>query len=493
MTDVAASGAPNLSVSSTTGRWVIVAAVLGTSITFLDGTVVNAALPAIADDLDASLADLQWVMSGYLLTLGAFLVIGGSLGDLFGRRRMYLFGLYAFAAASLLCGVATDVYFLIVARCIQGIAAAALMPESLAIISASFRREERGKAIGLWSAFGGIGTALGPFLGGWLIDSVSWRLIFFINIPLIAVAVALTLAHVPETRDADAAHRIDFLGGGILTLGLAGLVYALIEGPSRDWDGVTIGLAAAGVLLLALWIVVERRSRHPMVPLNIFRSRQFSGANLETFVLYVAIGAVFFLLVVYLQTDLGYSALEAGAALLPVTALLLIMSSKIGALSQRIGPRLPMTVGPFVVAAGMLLLQLTEPGSSFVGGVLPGVIVLGVGISINLAPLTTAVLAAIDDKHAGVGSAINNGVARIAGLLAVAVIPAAAGIASGSERLDLSGGFDRAMQICAGLAALGGVVSWLTIREAVPVQPITQGNVGVACQDPCVKETPSAA
>jgi EmrB/QacA subfamily drug resistance transporter len=488
VSQLAVAAPPNLSAKSRAGRWVIVASVLGTSITFLDGTVVNAALPAIADDLDASLADLQWVMSGYLLTLGAFLVIGGSLGDLFGRRRMYLIGLFGFAAASLLCGIAPDVYLLIVARCIQGVAAAILMPESLAIISASFRREDRGRAIGLWSAFGGVGTALGPFLGGWLIDSVSWRLVFLINIPLIAVAVALTLMHVPESYDADADHRIDVVGGSILALALGGLVFALIEGPSRDWDGITMILAGLGALGLLLWLVVERRSSHPMVPLRIFRSRQFSGANLATFVVYVAIGATFFLLVVFLQTDLGYSALEAGAALLPITALLLVISSSVGALAQRIGPRIPMTVGPLVIAAGILLLQRTEVGSSFWSDVLPGVVVMGTGISINLAPLTTAVLAAIDDKHAGIGSAINNAVARLAGLLAIAVLPAAAGIASGGQQLALAGGFDRAMQICAALAAIGAVVAWLTIRTAVAVQPVTHGNVGVACQDPCLKE-----
>ena len=454
------AAAPNLSAQSAAGRWVIAAGVLGTSVAFLDSTVVNAALPSIAGDLHADLADLQWVKSGYLLTLGAFLVLGGALGDLFGRRRMFLLGLAGFALASVLCGAAPSVGFLIAARCVQGVTAALLMPESLAIISASFRAEDRGRAIGLWSAFGGIGSAVGPFLGGSLIDSVSWRLVFFINVPIIAVTIAITLRHVPETRDLHSDRRIDLVGGALLVLGLAGVVYGLIEGPAKDWAGSPVVLGIAGVGVLLAWLMFEHRSSRPMVPLRIFRSRQFSGANGATFLVYAGINAAFFLLVVYLQTDLGYSALEAGAVLLPVT--------------------------------GFLLLQLTNHGSSFFTGVLPGMLVIGLGIAINLAPLTTAVLAAIDDDHAGIASAINNAVARLAGLLAIAVVPAAAGLASSQLHLDLSHGFDRAMQIAAGLSAVGALVAWLTIRHATPVQPVTQGNVGVACQDPCVKEAVAA-
>lgn len=489
----AAVVAPNLSAKSAAGRWVIAAGVLGTGIAFLDGTVVNAALPAIAKDLHADLADLQWVMSGYLLTLGAFLVLGGSLGDLFGRRRMYLVGLTGFGLTSILCGAAPSVGFLIVARCLQGMTAALMMPESLAIISASFRPEDRGRAIGTWSAYGGIASALGPFIGGGLIDSVSWRPVFLINVPLIAVTMAITVWHVPETRDTRSEHRIDLVGGAILVAALGGIVYSLIEGPGHDWSGTTLVLGIAGAVGLAVWLLFERLASHPMVPLRVFRSQQFSGANAATFLVYAAIGATFFLLVVYLQTDLGYSALEAGAVLLPVTGFLLVLSARIGALAQRIGPRLPMTVGPFVIAGGMLLLQRTNPGRSFFEGALPGMLVVGLGIAINLAPLTTAVLAAIDDDHAGIGSAINNAVARLAGLLAIAVVPAAAGLASASQQIDLSHGFDRAMQICAGLAAAGAIVAWLTIRRAAAVQPMTHANVGVTCHDPCVKEGVAAA
>ena len=489
MTAAAPSAGPGLLASSAAGRWVIAAAVLGTGIAFLDGTVVNAALPAIAADLDADLADLQWVLSGYLLTLGSLLVIGGSLGDLFGRRRMYVVGLVGFAVASMLCGLSQNVATLIAARCVQGATAALLVPESMAIISASFRKEDRGRAIGAWSGLGGVATAIGPFLGGWLIDSVSWRLVFLINLPLVAVTVAITLRHVPETRDQHASHRVDVIGGVVLALGLAGVVHSLIEGPSSGWSGASLVLGVIGALALVGWVVIEERSSHPMVPLAVFRSRQFSGANAATFLVYAAIGATFFLLVVHLQTDLGYSAIGAGAALLPITAMLLLFSSRAGALGQRIGPRAPMTVGPCVIAVGMLLLSRVEAGSSYVGDVLPGVAVIGAGLAINLAPLTTAVLAAVEDDHAGVGSAINNAVARIAGLLAIAVIPAAAGLTATSRTLDLAHGFDRALQIAAALSALGGLVAWLTIRRSAAVRSITRANVGFACADPCLKET----
>ena len=379
---------------------------------------MNTALPAIAADLDADLADLQWVMSGYLLTLGALLVVGGSLGDLFGRRRMYLVGLVSFAVASVMCGVAPDIGLLIAARVPpgrRGRAPGAREPgDHLGLVP---HRGPR-RAIGSWSGLGGVATAIGPFLGGWLIDSVSWRLVFLINVPLVVVTIAITIAHVPETRDVGADHRVDVVGGLVLALGLAGVVYALIEGPNEDWSGASMILGILGLVLLAGWVLVERRSTHPMVPLEVFRSRQFSGANIATFLVYAAIGATFFLLVVHLQTDLGYSALEAGASLLPITAILLAFSTRAGALAQRIGPRLPMTVGPCVIAAGMLLLSRAEAGSSYVQDVLPGVVVVGAGLAINLAPLTTAVLAAIEDRHAGVASAINNAVARLAGLLA---------------------------------------------------------------------------
>jgi EmrB/QacA subfamily drug resistance transporter len=442
---------------------------------------VNAALPAIGRDLDTDLAGLQWVLNGYLLTLGSFLVIGGTLGDRFGRRRVFLIGLVSFGGASLLCGVAPTALALVGARLVQGAAAALLVPGSLAIISASFREQDRGAAIGAWSGFGGIATAIGPFLGGWLIDAVSWRAVFFINIPLIAVAVAITIRHVPETVDPEADHTIDSAGGSTLALGLAGVVYALIEGPAKGWGAAEVVAGAVGVALLATFVIIELRSSHPMVPLGVFRSRQFSGANLATFGVYGGIGVTFFLLVVYLQERLGYSPLGAGATLLPITALMLLFSSRMGALAQRIGPRLPMTVGPVVTGAGIALLARVEPGVSYWSGVLPGTLVLGVGLTITVAPLTATVLGAIETRHAGLGSAVNNAVARIGGLLAIAVVPAAAGIAVGGTGVDLDHGFDRAMYIAAGLCVAGGLVAFLTIRRAAPVRTIRRGDASIPC------------
>jgi EmrB/QacA subfamily drug resistance transporter len=466
---------------------VVAAAVLGSGVAFIDGTVVNAALPAISRDLHANLADLQWVITAYLLTLGSLLVIGGSLGDLFGRRRIFMIGLLSFGATSILSGAAPTIETLIAARALQGIAAAMLVPGSLAIISASFRPEDRGAAIGAWSGLAGVTSAIGPFLGGWLIDSFTWRLVFLINPPIVLFTALLTWRHVPETVEETADRRVDVVGGVVLAAGLAGLVYALIEGPSHGWTGVTLVFGIAGVVALVSFLIIEARSSHPMVPLWVFRSRQFSGANAVTFVVYAALGAVLFLLVVHLQTDLGYSALAAGASLLPLTILMLLFSARAGAWAQRIGPRLPMTIGPIIVGIGTALLARVDAGSSYWTTVFPAVVVLGGGLTITVAPLTAAVLGAIDDDHAGIGSAINNAISRIAGLLAVAVLPAVAGLAGAGGQLDLAHGFGRAMGISGALAASGGVLAWLTIRRAAPVATVPH-VAQIPCQDPCVLE-----
>ena len=473
---------PGLHMGTAKGRWVVAAAVLGSGVAFLDGTVVNAALPAIARDLHANLGDLQWVLTGYLLTLGSLLVLGGSLGDRYGRRRIFQIGLVSFALTSLLCAIAPDTGFLIMARCVQGVAAALVVPNSLAIVSASFATEDRGRAIGAWSGLGGIATAFGPFLGGYLIDSVSWRWVFVINLPIAAVAFWTARVHVPESRDEHAGARLDVAGSALLTVGLAGVVYALIEGPGNGWKPLSVGLGVFGVFALVAFLMVEARKQNPMIPLSIFRSQQFSGANAVTFAVYAALGTVTFLLVVHLQTDLGYSALEAGASLLPITACMLLLSARAGALAQRIGPRIPMTVGPLVVAVGMVLLGRVEPGTTYWETVFPALIVLGLGLSLTVAPLTATVLGAVEDAHAGIASAINNAVARIAGLLAVAVLPAAAGLTAG-QGLDLVDGFSRAMYIAAGLAVIGGVLAFLTIRRAVFVEPVVRGNPAIPCYD----------
>ncbi len=462
------------------GRWVVAAAVLGSGVAFLDGTVVNAALPAISRDLHANLGDLQWVLTGYLLTLGSLLVLGGSLGDRYGRRRIFVIGLVAFAATSLLCAIAPDTGTLIMARCAQGVAAALLVPNSLAMVSASFDVDDRGRAIGAWSGLGGIATAIGPFLGGYLIDSVSWRWVFVINLPISAAAILIALRHVPESRDEHAGAHLDVVGSVLLTVGLAGVVYALIEGPGHGWTGISVALGVVGVLSLVAFLLVEARIANPMVPLGIFKSQQFSGANAVTFAVYAAIGTVTFLLVVHLQTDLGYSALEAGASLLPITLCMLLFSARAGALAQRIGPRWPMTIGPLVVAVGMALLGRVDPGTTYWATVFPALLVLGLGLSLTVAPLTATVLGAVDDSHAGIASAINNSVARIAGLLAVAVLPAAAGLTA-AQGLNLDAGFARAMYIASALAAIGGVLAFFTIRHAVYVEPVIHANPAIAC------------
>jgi EmrB/QacA subfamily drug resistance transporter len=475
--------APGLRMGTAAGRWVVVAAVLGSGVSFLDGTVVNVALPAISRDLHADLGDLQWVLTGYLLTLGSLLVLGGSLGDRYGRRRVFVIGLAAFAATSAVCSIAPNTASLIAARCVQGAAAALVVPNSLAIVSASFAPTSRGRAIGAWSGLGGVATAIGPFLGGWLIDSVSWRLVFLINLPIAAAAMWIAFRHVPESRDEGAqSTHLDVVGSVLLTVGLAGVVYALIEGPGSSSPALPIALGVIGSVALLAFVVVEARVPAPMVPLPLFRSRQFSGANAVTFAVYAALGTATFLVVVYLQTNLGYSALEAGASLLPITVLMLLFSARSGALAQRIGPRLQMTVGPFVVAAAMVLLGRIEPGTTYWATVFPAVVVLGIGLALTVAPLTATVLGAVEDAHAGIASAINNSVARIAGLLAVAVLPAAAGLTAG-QGLDLSNGFATAMYIAAALAAVGGVLAFLTIRRGARVEDIRVANPAIPCYD----------
>lgn len=458
------------------GRWVIAATVLGSGIAFLDGTVVNVALPAMGTDLGADITGLQWVVDSYLVTLGALLLLGGSLGDLYGRRRMLVVGLVWFTVFSVSCGVAPNTAFLVVSRALQGVGAALLVPGSLAIISASFAPGDRGSAVGAWSGLAGVVTAIGPFLGGWLIDAVSWRLIFLLNVPLAAVAVWITVRHVPESRGSRSSHGPDVSGAVSASAGLALLAYGLIE---RRW-----WVAVPGGLVLALFVALERRRPGPMVPPSLFRSRQFSGANLTTFAVYAALGGALFFVVLQLQINLGYSALEAGAALLPVTILMLAVSARAGALAQRIGPRLPMTLGPLVVATGMLLFQRVKPGATYAASVLPAAVLFGFGLSITVAPLTAAVLAAVEERNLGVASGVNNAVARVAGLIAVAVLPVLAGISDAASPAELEHGFGRAMVVCAIVAAAGGVVALATVREATPVQATVQADLFHSCHDP---------
>jgi EmrB/QacA subfamily drug resistance transporter len=443
------------------GRWVLAAAVLGSGLAALDATVVNVALPSIGADLDADVAGLQWILNGYLLTLAAFLLLGGSLGDRYGRRRMFVIGVVWFAASSLLCGLAPSVEVLVAARALQGVGGALLTPGSLALIQASFHPDDRARAIGAWSGLGGVATAVGPFLGGWLIDAASWRWIFLLNVPMAALTLYAT-RHVPESKDPDMAPGLDIAGAAAAALGLGALTWGLTSS-----DGLA---AAIGVGTLLAFLAIEARSPHPMMPLELFANRWFSATNAVTFLLYAALSGSFFLLVVQLQTSLGYSPLEAGVALLPLTLVMLVFSPRAGALGQRIGPRIPMTVGPLLAGLGLFLLAEVGPGSTYVTDVLPAVLVFGAGLVITVAPLTATVLAAAEERHAGIASGVNNTVARAAGLLAVAALPALAGIDSAdyADPEALTDGYRAALRITSFLAAAAGLLAFALLGGPAP-------------------------
>jgi EmrB/QacA subfamily drug resistance transporter len=462
------------------GRWLVAVAVLGSGMAFLDGTVVNVALPDIGRDLDAGTSALQWILNGYLLTLASLILLGGSLGDRYGRRRVFVAGVLLFTFASLLCAVAPSAELLIAARMLQGVGGAMLTPGSLALIEASFRPGDRARAIGAWSGLGGVATAFGPLLGGYLIGAVSWRAIFLINLPLGLFVVWAAGRHVPETSDPRAAGgHLDLRGSALAALGLAGTTYALIEAPDQGASAAVLLTAAGGVLALIAFFVGERDSSNPMLPLEIFSSRQFSAANGVTFVVYAALSGFFFLLVAFLQISMGYTPIEAGAASLPVTLLMLALSARAGMLAQRIGPRIPLTVGPLVIAAGLLMLTGVSPGDEYVTAILPGVVVFGLGLTLVVAPVTATVLAAADTRHSGIASGVNNAVARVGGLLAVAVLPAAAGLTGDSfyDPAKMTDGFQMAMVVCAVLAAFGGVLAWLTISsEVLHAEPEPEGD-----------------
>ncbi|UJA21923.1 MFS transporter [Thermoleophilia bacterium SCSIO 60948] len=436
---------------------------------FLDGTVVNVALPAMGEDLGASTSALQWILNGYMLTLAALILLGGSLGDRLGRRRIFVLGVGLFTIASALCTLAPSSEVLVGARLLQGVGGAMLTPGSLAMIEASFVRADRARAIGAWSGLAGVTTALGPLLGGWLVEAISWRAIFLINVPLGIAVIALAVRHVPETRDPTASGRLDFRGACLAAIGLGGTTYALIEAPERGLGGIVAIAGVIGVAALVGFLLAERSSPNPMMPLTMFRSRQFSAANGVTFTVYAALSGVFFLLVAFLQVAVGFSPLAAGASTVPVTLLMLLFSSRAGALAERVGPRIPLTLGPLIVAAGMLLMTTIEPGDAYLTGILPAVLVFGIGLTLVVAPVTSTVLAAADSRHSGIASGINNAVSRVAGLISVAVLPVIAGL-TGEAFYDpaaMRDGFHTAMTVTAVVAALGGALAWLTIRSDV--------------------------
>ncbi|HTN53011.1 MAG TPA: DHA2 family efflux MFS transporter permease subunit [Anaeromyxobacter sp.] len=461
------------------GRWVLLAAVLGSALAFVDATVVNLALPRIGAELGAGAAALQWTVNGYSLSLASLILLGGSLGDRLGRRRIFVAGVVAFAGASLLCGLAPGIGTLIAARIAQGVGGALLTPGALAILETSFHPGDRARAIGAWSGLGGVAGALGPFLGGWLLQLASWRLVFLVNLPLAAVVVAVALRHVPESRDPRAAGTLDLAGSAAAVVGLAGLTYGLTAWPGHA-SAIPAAALALGVAGLLGFVLAERSSRHPLLPLELFRSRAFTAANLFTFAVYASLGGVFFLLVLELQVVAGFEPLAAGTALLPVTILMLLLSARAGALAERIGPRGPMTVGPLACAAGLLLLARIGPQAPYASAVLPGVLALGLGLALTVAPLTATALGAVDERHAGIASGVNNAVARAAGLLAVAALPAAAGLRAGTltDPSALAPVYRTAMRLCAGLLVAGAAIALAAIpsRAAWRRRPARAGT-----------------
>ncbi len=447
----------------------LIAAILGSGIALLDATVVNVALPAIENDLGGGLAGQQWVVNAYLLTLGSLILVGGSLGDLYGERRIFALGVGAFGIASLLCALAPTIELLAAARALQGMTSALLTPASLALIATSFSNEkERGAAIGTWTAWVGIATVIGPLAGGGILHVTSWRWIFAINVPFVLVTLALIWLAVErgEARRVRT-RRLDLVGGLLTTLGLAAPVFALVEQPQRGWvDPVVLGGLAAGAVLLALFVLWERRTPDPMLPLGLFRRRNFTFANVETLLVYAGLSSLFFFLTIHLQQVVGWSPLESGLAAVPVTLILFACSRRFGALSARFGPRLFMGGGPLIAAAGVLLLARLDDRVDYVVEVLPGMLLFGIGLALTVTPLTATVMADAVRGGSGIASGVNNAVARVAGLLGIAVV----GVAVQSRSGDIAG-FGTGMVLTAALVAAGGIVGLLGIKNSAGAQP----------------------
>ena len=464
------SGRVTSPCSKSSGKWILAATILGSSLAFIDGTVVNVALPALQKDLKATVVGLQWVIESYALLLAALLLVGGSMGDRYGRRIVFIIGVAVFASASAWCGFASNIGQLIAARAVQGSGAALLIPGSLAIISNSFPEEDRGRAIGTWSGFSAITAAIGPMLGGWLVETVSWRAVFFINLPIAILVIIISLRYVPESSN-PAEGRLDWFGAILATLGLGALVYGLIESPTRGFTTPRVLSALiGGIVLLSFFIFVEARSPDPMLPLPLFRSRPFAGANLLTFLLYGALGGTLFFLPLNLIQVQRYSPTAAGAALLPFILIMFLLSRWSGALVQKCGARIPLIAGPFIAAMGFALFALPGVDGPYWTTFFPAVVVLGVGMAVSVAPLTTTVMSSVARGRVGVASGINNAVSRAAGLLAIAVLGIvmlhnfSRSLNSHLAKLDISA-FDRQF-----LSAQRGKLAGVEFPESMPAQ-----------------------
>jgi EmrB/QacA subfamily drug resistance transporter len=445
----------------------LVATILGSGIALLDATVVNVALPAIENDLGGGLAGQQWVVNAYLLTLGSLILVGGSLGDIYGERRIFALGVGLFGLASLFCALAPNIELLVAARALQGATSALLTPASLALIAITYSdAKERGAAIGTWTAWGGIATVIGPLAGGWILDVTSWRWIFAINVPFVLVTLALIwLAVAPDETRSGPKRRLDLVGALLTALGLAAPVFALTEQPQRGWiDPLVIGGLVAGAVLLTAFVLWERHHSDPMLPLELFRRRNFTVANIETLLVYAGLSSLFFFLTIFLQQVAGWSPLESGLAGLPVTVLLFVLSRFTGRLSARFGPRLFMGAGPLVAAVGVLLLARVDTDVRYVWDVLPAMVLFGVGLALTVAPLTTTVMSDAHRGDSAIASGVNNAVARVAGLFGIAAVGVAVAGRSGAE-LDLAG-YRIGMVLTAILVAAGGVVGFLGIRNS---------------------------
>jgi EmrB/QacA subfamily drug resistance transporter len=465
---------------------VLVAAILGTTVVTVDSTVVNVALPAIEDDLGGGLAGQQWTSNAYLLTLSSLLLVAGSLGDLFGARRVFALGVTGFGVTSIFCALAPTVELLVVARALQGVFGALLTPAALAVIVATFPPGERGRAVGAWTAWGGMGTILGPLIGGQLVDSASWRWIFAINVPVVLITLFLVLRVVPagEPRAADA--RVDVVGAVLCALGLGGITYGLIEQPLHGWGDPMVAVPLAlGAALFAGFIGWEARSPHPMLPLSLFRRRNFAAGNVETFSMYAGLGLLFFFLVLFLQQVAGYTALEAGTTTIPVTLVMFLLSARFGALADRYGPRFFMGVGPLVAAAGLALFMGLDADVDYLTDLLPGLLIFAVGLSMTVAPLTATVLADADEHNAGIASGVNNAIARVASLIAIAAVGAVVASAFSSALRDELGAEARRPEVAAAIReAEKQPLARLAVED---VPPAARAEVARGSRDASVK------